>query len=98
MLTQEKLNSSFLSIQVISVKLLLVQLNAVCDFVYVIYPFVKTYLPERSLNQVFCALTILCIMAFGFILFSERLGSVRTSFESQTDSRKGFVHQPCLPR
>lgn len=61
------------------------------------YRFVKTYLPERSLNEVFCALTILSIVACGFILFSERWGSVRISFESQTDSRRGFKHQPCLP-
>lgn len=40
----------------------------------------------------FCALTILSIIACGFIL-----SSVRIIFESQTDYRRGFIHQPCFP-
>lgn len=36
-------------------------------------------------------------MACRFILISERHSSVRMSFENQTDFRRGFIHQPCLP-
>lgn len=99
MLTQEKLNNSFLSIQVIPAEFKLVKWNTRFNFASLTHPFVRTCLPEESKlwTRIFVPLLSWVARFVGLSLFQKDGFLWESVLKVKVNSTRGLIWQLCLP-